>query len=569
MRAAVVALLSCVAVSPLAAQAGFIPCVGQRIDTVIIRTEAPTVTGLRRVPLAGQLVRRTHVVTRDDIVRGFLLLRPGDRCLELRRAESERILRAQPFLADASVEVQPGRAGGVTLMVRTIDDVSIILSGSVGVSPPQVRAVRVGSANLAGVAITTSFAWKHERAFDDYVQGRVIDHQFAGRHYVLDLETTRHALGLDDHAQLLLPFRTDLQRFAWRIIGGRSRGHAQFEARDTGRVALGFERSYFESGALLRVGPPGRLTLLGLSVTNERADPDADPVRLSEAGFAPDTAAALAGRFTSTRATRANALLGIRRIRYRRMRAIDALRGTQDIPAGIQIGTMTGRGVPALGSASSDLFVATDLYAGFGTARTVFRAQLQGEGRRVTTAGAGTWDALVGSGRVSYHSRVTDRRTRVVSAEFSGTERSPIPHSLSLGSPDGGVRGFAGTTEFGGRRGVARLEERIFLGTPFDYADAGIAFFADAGQLWPGDVPYANRTPARGAGGVSLLVAVPMRSTRLWRLDVAVPFNPERGGPTWEVRLRHSDLTTFFWREPADINSARARGVPASVYRWP
>lgn len=569
MRATVVACLTCLAVSPLAAQAGFIPCVGQRIDTVIIRTEAPTVTGLRRVPLAGQLVRRTHVVTRDDIIRGFLLLRQGDRCLELRRAESERILRAQPFLADASVEVQPGTARGVTLMVRTIDDVSLILSGSAGASSPNVRAIRVGSSNLAGVGITTSFAWKHEPAFDDYVQGRVIDHQFAGRHYVLDLETTRHALGLDDHAQLLLPFRTDLQRFAWRIIGGRSRGHARFEERDTGRVALGFERSYFESGAILRVGPPGRLTLLGLSFTNERADPDADPVRLSEAGFAPDTAAALAGRFTSTRAARVNALLGIRGIRFRRMRAIDALRGTQDIPVGLQIGTLVGRGVPALASNSNDLFLATDIYAGFGTARTVFRAQLQGEGRRVTSAGSGPWDALVGSGRVSWHGRVTERRTRVLSVEYSGTERSPIPHSLSLGSSEGGVRGFAGATEFGGRRGVARIEERIFLGTPFDYADAGIAFFADGGQLWPGDVPYARPTPVRGAAGVSLLVAVPMRSTRLWRLDVAVPFNPERGGRTWEVRLKHSDLTTFFWREPADIRSARARGVPSSVYSWP
>ena len=57
--------------------------------------------------------------------------------------------------------------------------------------------------------------------------------------------------------------------------------------------------------------------------------------------------------------------------------------------------------------------------------------------------------------------------------------------------------------------------------------------------------------------------------TRLWRLDVAVPFNPERGGRRWEVRLKHSDLTTFFWREPADVNAARARGVPSSVYRWP
>src|SRR3954463_10781193 len=83
--------------------AGLVPCRGQRIDSIAITTEAPTVTGLRRVPVIGNFVRETHVVTRADVVRGFLLLHIGDRCRELRRAESERILRAQTFIADASI----------------------------------------------------------------------------------------------------------------------------------------------------------------------------------------------------------------------------------------------------------------------------------------------------------------------------------------------------------------------------------------------------------------------------------------------------------------------------------
>jgi hypothetical protein len=69
--------------------------------------------------------------------------------------------------------------------------------------------------------------------------------------------------------------------------------------------------------------------------------------------------------------------------------------------------------------------------------------------------------------------------------------------------------------------------------------------------------------------GVGVLLAVPMRSTRTWRLDLAVPLTRAPGGHSWELRLSHSDRTSFFWREPADIDAARARAVPASVYSWP
>ena len=55
----------------------------------------------------------------------------------------------------------------------------------------------------------------------------------------------------------------------------------------------------------------------------------------------------------------------------------------------------------------------------------------------------------------------------------------------------------------------------------------------------------------------------------MWRLEAAVPLNPEKGGSRWELRLSHRDIASFFWREPADVDAARARAVPASVYNWP
>lgn len=546
---------------------GTVPCRGQRIDSIVIDAQAPTVVGLRRVPIIGDFVRNTHVVTRDDVIRRSLLLRIGDRCQELRRAESERLLRAQPFLADATVDVRPNARGGVTLDVQTIDEASLILSGSLNSRTPQLRGMKIGSSNLAGLGVLASISWRHEPAFDDRLQLRLSDYQFAGRPYVLGVASVRDAFGRDDRAELTLPFRTDVQRIAWRTLIGESRGHAAFVQRDSGRLALGYGREYAEAGGIARLGRPGRLSLFGLSFTNERAWPDTAPKQITDLGFRPDTASAFAGRFAETRAARINALLGIRGIRFMRVRGFDALRGLQDVPLGLQFGTLVGRAVPALGANSNDVFVASDLYLGLGNVRTTYRLQVQGEGRRAR--GSKEWDGLVGSGRLSRYSRVTTWRTRIVSVEWSGTERVLVPHSLSLGALDGGMRGFRNSTTVGGRRGVARADEHFYLGAPFSFGDFGIAWFVDGGQLWAGDLAYGERTPIRAAAGASLLLAVPMRSTRMWRLEFAAPINPERGGRKWELRLSHSDRTSFFWREPGDLDAARARAVPASIYNWP
>ncbi|HEX7939350.1 MAG TPA: hypothetical protein VF483_10190, partial [Gemmatimonadaceae bacterium] len=97
MRLFFLGSLACAAAANAQNVAGVVPCRGQRIDSITVDAQAPTVVGLRRIPVIGPVVRDLHVVTRDDVVRGYLLLKVGDKCDELRRSESERILRAQPF----------------------------------------------------------------------------------------------------------------------------------------------------------------------------------------------------------------------------------------------------------------------------------------------------------------------------------------------------------------------------------------------------------------------------------------------------------------------------------------
>jgi len=547
--------------------AGVVPCRGQRIDSIVVDPQAPTVSGLNRVPVVGKVVRAAHVITRADVVRGFLLMRVGDQCNELRRAESERILRSQPFIADATIEVVVNGHGGIDLVVTTIDEASIVLSGNIGNSAPNVRGVKLGSGNLSGLGIATTASWRHQPVYDDRFELRLQDYQFAGRPNIFTIAIAREPLGRDDRVELTLPFRTDIQRFAWRTLLGESRTHAAFEQRDSGRLILGYSREFAEAGGIVRLGPPGKLSLFGLSMTTERSYPDSAPELMWAGGFRPDTAAMFGMRFAEARSARINALVGLRGLRFMRVRAFDALRGTQDIPIGLQVGTLVGRSVRAFGSDANDVFYASDLYIGIGNPRLTYQLQLQGEGRR--EHGTKKWDGLVGSGRLTRHSRPTADRTSIFSAEWSGTSNVVVPHAMSLGVPDAGLRGFRDAVEVGGRRLIFRLDEQLYLGTPFDFGDFGTSIFADLGKLWAGDVPYGVDTPVRASVGASLRLAVPARSTRMWRLEVAVPINPEPNRSKWELRLSHRDITSFFWREPGDVDAARAHAVPASIYNWP
>jgi hypothetical protein len=161
----------------------------------------------------------------------------------------------------------------------------------------------------------------------------------------------------------------------------------------------------------------------------------------------------------------------------------------------------------------------------------------------------------------------SDRNTIEASVEFAGGWRERLPLQVSLGDSRSGLRGYNGAAIAGGRRAVLRLEERqAAFATGF--AQWGWALFTDIGKTWSGDVPFGQTTVARASVGAGLLAAVPPKSRRMLRADLAVPVTG--GAPkNWVVRVFAVDATRFFWRDPGDLSPVRA-GAPASpIFGWP
>lgn len=545
-----------------------VACKGQTISRIEVHTRPPfEIEGSKVQQWLAREVTQLHSTTNPEIVLRFLALKTGESCTELRRSESERILRAQPYLADASVRAIPDENGTVAISVVTVDEVSLVLGGGGSARPPYLRGFRLGEANLMGEAISLKGDWRYNSDFPDAFTARLADYQLFGRPYQLHLDWARRERGQDWGMELSHPFLTDLQRVSWRTTAGLRDGYVRFRRLDGTSLFLPFSRTYGDVGGVVRVGRPGRVALLGASVSYEREMPGETPVALQPTReLAPMPGTPLSGRYQSHRTSRINALFGVRDVSFLQVSGFETLDGLQDMRKGVEIATLFGRGIRSLGEGEHDMFVSADVYTGFGSERAFTGIEVQVEARKPEEIN--DWDGLLASGRAAAYFKPANRHTLTGDVEWSAGWRQRIPFQLTLADRDGGPLGYRRSYLAGGRRIVTRLEDRIYLGRLKQFVSLGVAPFVNTGQLWAGDAPFGSNTGVKVSTGISLLASVPPRSQRLWRLDLAFPLNPDYGAKWW-FRLSSHNYTRMFWKEPNDVARNRERAIPTSIFNWP
>ncbi|MEO8576561.1 MAG: hypothetical protein ABI556_07675 [Gemmatimonadales bacterium] len=547
--------------------ASSVPCKGQIISRIDISARPPFEvkgTGLQQ-RFARQL-GDLHATTNPEVISRFLALKPGMACGEMRRLESERILRAQPFLSDASVTAFPDDAGGVYLSVVTVDEISIVLGGGGSGAIPYLRRFRVGEENFMGEATSIVASWSYSEHFRDNYSAQIIDYQFLGRPYQLRMEGSRNELGGNWGFELNHPFLTDLQRVSWRTTLGSREDYRYFRRDGNVKPAVMLQRSYADMGGVVRVGPPGKLALLGASLSYEDEMPEQTPTFVFRGETRPDTIGALTNRYERHRASRINALAGFRDVKYLRVNGFESLDGNQDMRQGFEAAGVLGRGMRVFGALDQDFFASGNIYAGAGNPSAFAAVEATIEGRR--DQDTKKWDGILGSGRLATYFKPATRNTFLTSLEWSGGWRQRIPFQVTLSDKDGGPRGYRDSWLGGGHRLVLRLEDRVFMGHFKQFASVGLAPFMDFAKLWEGDVPFGVTSGINATAGFSLLASVPARSQRMWRVDVAFPLE-RSSGARLRFRILNRDFTSVFWREPRDIQRNRERSIPTSVFNWP
>lgn len=545
-------------------------CQGQVITEVDVRREPPRVIGrnagpLRRATLSFLLQHRT---TKPAVVSDFLRLREGSPCTALARDETERVLRAQPFIADAHVRAEPDSTGrGTRLVVETVDEIPLILSFSL--SGSDLTSFRYGNANIMGTGQLAALRWRQGYSFRDGLSARYTHYHVLNGPNTFDIQLERAPIGGNALVALAHPFYTPLQRVALGAEYREENGYREFLRLDEPSRSLDMRREQIAAGGVYRVANIGRGALSGFFVgalgTYERVNTGDASVHIDKDGLTPDPDPLLAERYDDFDRTRVAAVVGASALSFVRVVGFDALEGAQDLGRGVQL---TLRAGPQTGTGDANAFAGADLYAGTGgpTSFLGLRANAEGESR----GGLSDWGEVITSGRLAWYRKPAARRTLIVSGEYSGAWNSRVPFEITLADRRGGLLGYRKSDIAGARRLVGRAEHRwSFSRGSSPLFGFGGSLFAQVGKTWAGDVPYGVTTNGRASLGFGLLGAVPRNSRRLLRADVAFPVNHDPGTRWWEFRVTSSLPVRSFWREPSDIARAHSAAPSTDLFAWP
>lgn len=537
-------------------------CNGRRITAISVTPERPPFAGSAgKWRALARAFGLHHATTRPEVVRAYALLKVGDLCSDSLVTESERVLRGLPFLADATTRTSDDGSGGVVVDIRTTDEIPVLVAGSLRHGTPS--AFSLGNANIGGLGIRAVAGSQRGGAYRAAAHFEFADYAPFNEPIALRLQTARDPLGSHIDAVASHQFLSNAQRGAW-FASYRLGDDFPIIVPPTGNgETVETHSDRWSIGGVFRrvIGPV--VTLLGPVALGSRVRPSGSAIIVSDSGALPDSNPALLARFESFHSARVGALFGARRVRYVSRVGLDGLFAPQDVMIGWQLGFVAAPGMTS--GNGRDLLAAHSAYVGAATSNVVLIGDAEAEGRRDFTGGR--WASTVGNARVSAYFSPGPRFLFDAQDNYSALGTARLPTQLSLGDPIGGPRGYIGSSLAGGRRNVTRVEVRGASPRSAYGADVGVALFADAAELWAGDVPYGVRA-SRQSIGVSLLAAFPTRSKRLYRVDVAYPLQRGQGNGL-QVRFTNGDPTAAIATEPFDVTQARLAPIPASLFAWP
>jgi hypothetical protein len=549
-----------IAASPQAVRS----CDGQRITTITIHPQDPPALGRRgTVRHLVSSVLMQHRTTQSRVVQSFLQLREGGVCTELRRAETERVLRAQPFLANARVTATPDGAGAVAIDVTTVDEISLVIGASF--SSLHVTSLKYGNSNVLGTGQYMAASWEQGDAYRDGFGARYVNYAAFSSPERLTLDAARDPVGSHALVSLEHPFYTNLQHVAWHTGISYTNSYPGFDRIGDDPLSLGKHYFLADAGAVSRVDIGTRRLFLGGVLTHERMSTHDRGVVISDSGYVHEPDNLFNARFPDFHATRLSAVAGLRLLDYERVTGYDALYGTQDLPLGVQFAAQIGRGLPHLGN--SNWLFGGDVLGGHAFGPSFLGTRLSGEIQR--DAETGGWAGLVTTARLVYYTKPGEHHTVIITGDFAGAWRALLPYELTIASSRSGVRGFRGSQEAGAQRAVARIEDRWSIRRFGTWSAIGAALFADAGKVWAGDVPYGVSSPVRSSVGVSLLAAVPAQSQTTWRVYIAAPLDRGAGAHrSIEIRFVSENGARSSLRQADDLSRARAGTAATNIFSW-
>lgn len=537
----------------------------------------------RRFGWAYRAANALHARTRRGVIERELLFGPGDCYDPYLLEETERLLRGYDFLSQVDVFGIPQPDGSYHVVVDTRDQWSTSLDLRLGFDEGVTfEGLRVRESNLFGTGQELGFFYVERDVTRDYGVAAGT-RQLGGTRWDLNSSVGRTRAGTFFNQSIAYPFVGEVGHWGARQSFSRDDQFFDYIAIDSTRgeslhVLLPVREKLFDMAVGTRFGSRGNLTVVGAMLTYQEVTYPGR-AQLAEGTDFETRMSVDSSLVTQVRpqtqqlgSIRAGLVLGQRNIWWVKKRGFDSMRGQQDVPLGADATIMFGRSLPSL-ERDNDLVGTLRLYSGFEFGSALFVGRVRLDARRDFDAPgtASEWEDVYGDGELLNYWKPPSlpRHTFMVRIAGAGAWNTRTPFQLTLGG-ERNLRGYRHERFPGGRRVVMNAEDRIYLGWPLrEVLDVGATFFADAGRIWPGDVPFGDDSGWRMTGGVGLRGSFPAGGRSTFRIDFATPLDGGVSLKKFRVILSASELLGLRAVNTPDVQLIRSRneGVEGVLFR--
>ncbi len=525
-----------------------------------------------------------HADTNEDFLRGELLLGVGDCYDPFLAEESERVLRQLNFIDRAEVSGVRQPDESVQVIVETWDRWTLQLSVRARFEEGlEFNGVDVTERNLLGRGMTVGGFYRKNRE-RRAVGGNFATTRLLGTRWDSRFEAARTRVGNTFQQGFFYPFVGEVGRYAAVQSFVSEKDLFSYNLPTGGtytHVVHPFRQRSSEITVAGRIGRPGRLTILGGGLSTERWEYStfsrgAEVVQNRDFDNAepapPEIADIVAAQLRDYSSTRVNLVLAQRNLTFQQRDRLDALMGVQDVPVGGEAALVLGRSIPVLRSGAvpndSDFFGRIRVFGALAPGRWVLASAVSIEGRQILGGVESGWKDVLGEFDLYSYWRPTETSRHTLFARVSGAGGWSMtgPFQLTLGGSSG-LRGHSVDDLPGGRRLIATLEDRIYLGSPGgDFMDLGMTAFVDVGSIWAGGVPFGADSGFLATAGAGLRIGMPSGTRGVTRVDIAFPLNgPDAfSGPTFRI-TRSELLGLRRGVEDRQLNRSRRPGVGPGI----
>lgn len=463
-----------------------------------------------------RLANRLHIVTRRDTIKTQLLFVEGDAYSVRLGEESERILRLNSYLRDATIKPVRIEDGVVDVDVASIDVWTLTPDLSVGRSGGENRfGVGIEEQNLLGRGI--KLGAKYKTTVDrDTLSLTYLDRNFLQDRYVIGANIANSSDGFFRQFQFGKPFYALNSQSAGGLF--YSRGELINQLYDRGDIVAEFNHEFdydevsFGTSRGLSNDWVRRYTV-GVAYENDTFTESPDT--LLPITVIPDDREYL------------YPFLGFQLLEDRFEKAVnfDQINRTEDRFVGTSLHVRIGYSNSSAGSSGSawhyragfsNSFIATGL-----TSLTL-NSSLTGRWEN-----ASAQNALL-SAKLRFHRRLGKHQLFYAAVSATAGNNLDIDNPLYLGG-ETGMRGYPLRYQNGESKALLTLEQRFFTDWyPFRLVHVGAAIFFDAGRVW-GESPVdaSNLGLLRDIGFGLRLGNTRSGNGRVVHIDIAFPLDGE------------------------------------------